>query len=711
MIRGRLRGWVVGIIISLVPVVLLAGGFQEKIQGKLKANRMSQQSNEQYYSDSDSGKGVNIQVFASEEEKFAKDEACIEVPHKPMSAPVVKESREAKKIAGETTIFAPYLVYRTDYKAEIEDDVVTVKGSVLLEVFRKGWTGIPLVNVSAGLIDAGVNRGTSFVAIQGGKYVLMIDRPGKYTLDMEFLIKAARERENGPGSFSLEVVPAPISQFEFTMPDDQAEIFVEPSLKTELRKDGKKTVAWSVIPNTTAVNVRWTKALPKETITPVALEPKVYLDTTTYAAIGEGVIRCLSTLTYSILQAEAPSFRVALPDDVTVLSVVGNELRDWKVTNDKGAQYLDVYPNFGIKGTYVLNVSFERKIAEGSGVSQIPWVRGMNVEREKGFFGIAAATSVELAVKKAEHVSHIDVKELPAQIWRNTASPILLAFKYIDHPFSIDIEVTKHEELPVLVAAIDAARYTTLQTDEGKQLTKAVYQVRNNVKQFIHLSLPPKATLWSVFVAGKPVKPAKDKSGTILVPLEKSQMSGENLAQFPVEVVYLDTVSRMSRFGSLVLRLPRTDIPVSSLHWAVYMPLEYAYISFGGDVKESRRSGFFEENMVSVASRKSVGASSRYEGYDGAQVAQQQVADVYEEMQRTQNKGVLPIKIEVPEQGQLLRFSKLLVTEKESPWVSITYYYRFPKMEGLLRFIFFILLCVGVILVLRRIKAGLKRKA
>ena len=34
------------------------------------------------------------------------------------------------------------------------------------------------------------------------------------------------------------------------------------------------------------------------------------------------------------------------------------------------------------------------------------------VEREKGYFGIAAASNVELAVKKVENASAIDVKEL-----------------------------------------------------------------------------------------------------------------------------------------------------------------------------------------------------------------------------------------------------------------------------------------------------------
>ena len=64
------------------------------------------------------------------------------------------------------------------------------------------------------------------------------------------------------------------------MAETGVDIFVDPSIKLELKKEAHRTVAWAIMPNTQQLTVRWTKALPKETITSVQLEPKVYVDTT-----------------------------------------------------------------------------------------------------------------------------------------------------------------------------------------------------------------------------------------------------------------------------------------------------------------------------------------------------------------------------------------------------------------------------------------------
>lgn len=686
--------FILGIFIIISPTMLIAGGkFQEKFQQKINAPK-----NVKYNLDvrqSESALDEQEQVGEYKEESGDKIKPSTSVASR-------KEALLGRMPSEERPIFSSYAVYKTDYKAEIEEDVVTIKGNALFEVFKKGWTQIPLVSSSVGLIDVSINRGASFVTMQGGKYYLMIDKPGRYNLDIEFLIKASREREKGPGSFSFEVMPAPISQFEFTMPESEVEIFVEPSIKLELTRQPKRTIAWAVMPNTNNITVRWTKALPKEEITPVKLEAKVYLDTATYASIGEGLIRCRSSLNYSILQSEVPNLRIALPEDVSVLDVQARDLRDWKVSNKEGQQYLDVYLNFGVKGNYTLSLTYERKIGEGSVVAEIPWVRGVGVEREKGFFGLAAATNVELAVNKIEHATLIDVKELPSSIWSVTTNPILLAFKYLSHPFGIAIEVTRHEELPVLVAAIDSVDYITLQTDEGKSLTKAIYQIRNNVKQFIHLVLPKNATLWSVFVAGKPVKPAKDKNGDILIPLEKSQLSGETLTQFPVEVVYLDKNSKMGLLGNLRLNLPQTDIPISNLNWSVYLPLDYAYFNFGGDVRQLRKDRriFPQFGNVVQMERKEI-SKGKYDLAVQQQYTPQQ--QLYEEVQQAQMRGVLPIKIDIPQQGCLYRFSKLLVTEKESPWLSLNFITVFKQTHGLFRFLVFVIILIGIALFIKKL--------
>ncbi|MFH1622182.1 MAG: hypothetical protein ABIA97_03580 [Candidatus Omnitrophota bacterium] len=674
-------GWYcfkLGIIFSVLALVTFifpdmsfsGGGFKEKFQQKINASNvqfqgaLEQKDDNQFWSYNYDADG-----YGQEEAKVPISNAIRRGGDSRLDMERVQSIERPAIKVNPNPVISSYAIYQTDYNAEIEENVVTVKGKVIFEVFREGWTKLPLVKSNVGLIDVSVNRGTAFVITQGDKYYLMIDRPGRYTLNLEFLIKATRERENGPGKFIFDVMPAPISQFEFTMPETEVEIFVEPAIKVEVKKEKNKTSAWAVMPNTSLITTRWTKALPKEDIKPVVLEPKIYLNTETYTSIGEGIVRCWSLLNFSILQSEVSNFRISLPEDVSLLDVTGKDLRDWNVSQDKGVQYLDVYLNYGVKGNYILSVNYERSIGAGSVVAEVPVLKTLGIERENGFFGIAASTNVELAMNKAKGVTLVDVKELPSSIWSKSTSPILLAVKYLNHPFEIAIDVTRHEELPVLIAAVDVAEYVTLHTEEGKLLTKATYQVRNNVKQYLRFTLPKGATLWSAFVASKPVKPAKDKNGSILVPLQKSQLQGESLTRFPVEIVYLDQGSKMKMMGQMKIDLPRIDIPISEMHWTVYFPSDYSYFKFGGDVKKVK--GRFRPMATFGAVQRAV--SSKAEILDEVSTTSQYEPYYIQGDYQHAANGRLPIKIDVPQQGRSIRFSKLLVTENESPWLSLSY--------------------------------------
>lgn len=703
-----------------LPVVLLAGGkdgkqsLQQRIQSKINA------SNVQYNLDVISPESQSEENSDNDNEVYSRDlrsdrkKLCV---GKNMPLEPCKQRGSFEKENMSPSIFSSYAVYKTSYKAELEEDVVTIKGDVFFEVFKKGWTKIPLARSDVGLIDVSINKGTSFVTMEDGQYYMAVDKPGKYNLNLEFLIKAKRERENGPGSFSFEVLPAPISQYEFVMHEPDVEIFVEPSIKTEVKRENKKTIAWAVMPNTRQITTRWTKALPKETIASVELEPKVYVDTASYVSIGDGVIRCQTRIDYSVLQAEVSNFRIVLPSDVSILEVSGGDLRDWKVSQKDNIQYLDVYLNFGVRGSYNLGLSYEKRIGDGSLVAQIPELKVLGVEREKGFVGVAAATNVELAVNKLENANLIDVKELPPTIWGATTNPILLAFKYLKTPYNIFIDVTKHTELPVLVAAVDSVEYTTLQTTEGKILTKAVYRLRNNVKQFLHLELPGKTTLWSAFVAGKPVKPARDKNGSILIPLEKSQLNGESLAQFPVEIVYLDQALKMDVAGRLRVELPRVDIPVSKLEWFVYLPMDYNYYAFDGNVKRQKEG--YPEKVLSKPSSANIFRGKMKKACLSATAVKEEEG-IYGEQEPSENAmgfvrqaaiqnepftgpsgargGTLPIKIDVPQEGRLYHFSKILVTENETPWMSVVFISNFKEWRGFIWLGFFIIAAAGIFL-------------
>jgi len=407
------------------------------------------------------------------------------------------------------------------------------------------------------------------------------------------------------------------------------------------------------------------------------------------------------------LQSEVSNLRVALPEDVGVLEVKGKDLRDWKISKNEGQQYLDVYLNFGVRGNYLLELTFERNIGEGSVTASVPWVKAVGVEREKGYFGLAASTNVELSVDALDNVMPLDIKELPSMIWSRTVNPILLAFKYLTHPFSITIDVTRHKELPVLVAAIDSVNYVTLFTEEGKSLTKATYQIRNNVKQFIRLVLPKGAVLWSTFVSGRPVKPAEDAKGNILIPLEKSQLKGEALAQFPVEIAYLDSsLKKMGLFGNLKLNLPKTDTPINELYWSVYLPFDFRYFNFDGDVKNLRTRPGARFGVQGRLSRTQVTQERIDDIGQQFHVAEKKV---FADFDKSKMKGVLPIRITVPKQGRFFRLSKLLVTGEESPWISVNYTTNLRQFHGLFwGLVIFTILVLIALFIKRRSKVKIE---
>ena len=661
MKRGRLIAAVL-CMAFLVSAGIVSAGAKEKYGGKMNPRNIQLQNQAVYMNEGEAGQQVQVL------DKKDYDISRAVLPFQP----------------------ATYAVYSTKYNASLEEDIADIKGEVNFEVFGKGTVKIPIVRKDGvGLIEVSINRGASYVMAEGSRYMLIVDKPGKYRLDLEYLIKVNREREGGPGQFSVEMMPAPVSEFEFTIAETHTDVFIEPSIKTETKEEKEKTVAWAIMPMTNNILVRWTKALPKETIAHEKLEPKVYSTVNNFFSVGEGVLRCNTVINYSILQSEVSAMRVELPDDVTVLEVKANDLRDWKVSKEQGRQLLDVYLKYGVKGNYYLEFSCEKAVGEGSAVAQLPAIKPLGVERNKGFIGIASVGSVELKVNRLQKAAAIDVKELPPSIWDRSPNPILLAFKYLNDDYDIHIDVTKHDEIPILIAAIDQANYVTLITDEGKGLTKAVYQLRNNVKQFLKLTLPKDATLWSSMVSGVPVKPAKDKEGHILIPLEKSKLRGQDLTQIPVEIVYLEKGPKMGFIGHLGLDLPKADIPTNEVYWSVFLPKEFNYFGFGGDVKRTEEVGIITA-AIGAASAPMLARSKS--GYEMQSRLEEKTMD------EVSQKGALPIRIDVPQVGKAYRFSKLLLAEAEGAHLAVGYNAIFKGKLGTVTTIAVIIIAAIVIM-------------
>jgi hypothetical protein len=135
----------------------------------------------------------------------------------------------------------------------------------------------------------------------------------------------------------------------------------------------------------------------------------------------------------------------------------------------------------------------------------------------------------------------------------------------------LSVNVARYDQQAVLLANIEEARYQVLISADGKELVEARYAVRNNQRNFVKVTLPSGATVWSVSLAGRPVRPGQSPDGSLLLPLEKSRGADEAPA-FAIEILYLTKAAAWNDKGYEKVSLPALDLPISRTGLLLYYP-------------------------------------------------------------------------------------------------------------------------------------------
>ena len=335
------------------------------------------------------------------------------------------------------------------------------------------------------------------------------------------------------------------------------------------------------------------------------------------------------------------------PAEVNVLSVAGPSLRTHEVREGETGQVIALEFTREMAGRFRVEIAYERIMAQDAAETPVPTISVAEAEVEHGRIAIEALTAVEVRASTVEGLSSLEINELPQQLVLKTTNPILLAYRYANArpPFKLALTITRHEEIEVQVAAIERADYRSLVTRDGLSVTTARLQVRNSRRQFLRLALPTGSQVWSVFVDGKPEKPAyaseANGHGADAV-LIKMINSAEG---FPVEIVYATPIQSLNGVGSISSRLPRPDMVVTESRWEVYLPVGPRYHSLDSTM-DPVLHGTWVNPRQAIA----------------------QAADAYHA------KMGQPLRISVPSQGIRFAFEKLYANQSpEDAAFSIRY--------------------------------------
>ena len=112
-----------------------------------------------------------------------------------------------------------------------------------------------------------------------------------------------------------------------TLPGESVELTLTPAASFETTPKGTDTLLTLYGAAASRVTVTW-----KPKVEPKKVEAVVFADQNTQVTVGRGVLRAETAIDYSILQGKVKQFVIGLPADATLLSVKGEGLRTWDVS-------------------------------------------------------------------------------------------------------------------------------------------------------------------------------------------------------------------------------------------------------------------------------------------------------------------------------------------------------------------------------------------
>jgi hypothetical protein len=457
---------------------------------------------------------------------------------------------------------------RVDYDLRIDGDLAAGRASLTVDVLKDGWVRVP---IPSGLLVREAKLDGKLVSLVPGaagkasnQLCALLSRPGRAVLQLEIALPVVSTA--GEESISLPSTASGVTRASVRLPRQGVDIKLTGGLLAERSEPGAESKWLAYARGNEPLTFTW-KRKTEDHRSSQALRLRGSL--TELTGLGEDTTTIVAEVNVEVTQGAAREVHIALPDKVTVNQVSGATVADWEMKDGQLAvTFLEP-----VEQSAKFIVSGETR-SPRDGQIEIPLLRLLNTERDTGGVAVEVLGAGEINKFKTEGLENADATDL-GEIVSSRQSSSLSAFRFRSGDAkttrSLTVNVARYTSQAVLMANVAEARYNVLITNEGKLLVQARYAVRNNQRNFLKITLPTGATLWSAELAGKPVRPGQSPDGSVLLPLEKAH-AGEDSPEFAVEIVYISRGTAWNDKGQFKLALPALDLPVSRTGLLVFHP-------------------------------------------------------------------------------------------------------------------------------------------
>ena len=457
---------------------------------------------------------------------------------------------------------------RIDYNLKVDGDLATGEARLTVDVIKTGWVriGMPdgLIVRDAQLDGRPVNLAMRTRDKGPGCADLLLSKTGRSIVTLK--IVAPVTTVAGTDILHLPVSNSAVSHAAVELTRNGVDVRITGGLLLEHLENanGSRWVANGK--GGEPLTFAWRRKVDDARANqPLRLRGSI----TQLVGLGEDATQINAEVQVEVVQGLANEVRVRLPENLTVNQVSGAMVADWDVAaNELKVSFIEP-----VQKSSRFTLSGELRM-QRDGKLTIPLIRLPSAERETGGVGVEVLGAGEIKERQPVGLDDAEAGEL-GQLISSRQSPSLIAFRLQPadgkSERTLSLNVKRYTPQAVLTANIEEAEYNTLISADGKMLVQSRFAVRNNQRNFLKLTLPATAVLWSASVGGRPIRPGRAPDGSFLLPLEKTR-SGDDAPAFVVEVSYLDRTASWTDKGRARVSLVAVDLPISKSHLLLHHP-------------------------------------------------------------------------------------------------------------------------------------------
>jgi len=582
---------------------------------------------------------------------------------------------------------------RVDYDLHIAENLATGRASLTVDVLKDGWVRVP---IPSGLLVREARLDGKLVALVsggGGKssndLFAVLAHAGRVGLLLDIALPVSASA--GEERISLPSTSSGVTRASVQLPRPDLDVKLTGGLLVDKSANGAESKWLAYARGNEPLIFTWRRKTEDHHVT-LPLRQRGSL--TQLTSLGEDATSVYAEVNLEVLQGAARNARIQLPEGITINQVSGAMVADWEA---KPGELLVTFLEPVEQSARFVITGETRTAREGH--IDIALLRLLNTERDTGG-GVAVEVlgAGEIKDLKSQGLENADATDLGDYV-AGRQSPSMVAFRFRSGDASaartLSVDIARYAQQAVLMANVEEARYRVLLTREGKMLVQAQYAIRNNQRNFLKISLPADAVVWSASLAGKPVRPGQANDGSLLLPLEKTR-AGEDTAPFILELFYLVREPAWSDRGKAMLSLPALDLPVSRTGLLLYHPPLFKVTgepgTFRMEAYEAPVSAAFHP-VVDVGAGSGIAVNGRsydqlqsFQTLNGTpqgqpQSATQTLVDNYKNKSLGgRGAKVLPIRPTFPAFGPSLFFVSELTAENHAPVLELSY--QREKKEG-----------------------------